>query len=132
MVNSAARIVCASGALILFAGCAGSARYLVQDGRGGVIALDGNRREAGDEAMIAMDNHCGETGFIITREGDTNRSIDPTAWRRGSISSVAHAPGTETEYRVAYQCSPGRHATIIDQASDNHESMTAHYTSNAN
>ncbi|HVK78885.1 MAG TPA: hypothetical protein VM734_36550 [Kofleriaceae bacterium] len=117
----------------LLAGC-GSARVVTRNQYGGVIALQGDRGKAMEQAHKEMSAHCGPSNYQITQEGeevigqDTFHNSDTsygedTAYGEGTTTSgnsSATAGGSSTrggsstsattstrnavEWRVHYQC----------------------------
>ncbi len=126
-------LFCAALTAALLAGC-GSARVINRNQYGGVIALQGDRGKAMEQAHGEMQRHCGPTNYQITQEGeevigqDTFHNEDKeygedTAYGEGtstSGNSSSTAGGSTTrggestsaqtstrnavEWRVHYQC----------------------------
>ena len=104
--------VCAA----LLAAC-GSARVVNRNQTGGVIALNGDRGKAMEQAHREMAAHCGPGNYTIVQEGevvvgqDTVARTDQDTYehRDGTSSTATGAASTRdaTEWRVSYQCGGG-------------------------
>jgi hypothetical protein len=104
----------ALGALLVSSGCIlGSARPVQRTQTGGVIALEGDRQKAMEEASQHMAAHC-QGPYTIVEEGE---HVVGSETRGGSDTYVAH-DGTlvedhgqstrqATEWRIRYVCGGG-------------------------
>ncbi|HTJ41264.1 MAG TPA: hypothetical protein VL463_04185 [Kofleriaceae bacterium] len=112
------------GALV--AAC-GSARLVQRNQYGGVIALNGDRNKAMEQANQMMAQHCGPGNYQIVSEGevpvgtdtmsrsDTNYGQSTANSNDGQYSNTAGgatttsgtSTRTATEWRVQYQCGQG-------------------------
>jgi hypothetical protein len=95
--------------LTLLAAC-GSARYVNRTQYNGVIALEGDRNKAMEQAHQQMAAHCGPGQYTIIREGETVVGQDQVARSDSYVeedgeSQVASSSTRDaTEWRVEYQC----------------------------
>jgi hypothetical protein len=95
--------------LALLAAC-GSARYVNRTQYNGVIALEGDRNKAMEQAHQQMAAHCGPGQYTIIREGETVVGQDQVARSDSYVeedgeSQVASSSTRDaTEWRVEYQC----------------------------
>ena len=104
------------GSALLLAAC-GSARVVNRTQGGGVIALQGDRGKAMEQAHKEMAAHCGPGNYTIVQEGEVvvgkdtvAREDQDTYEHRDGTSSTAVASQSErdaTEWRVSYQCGGG-------------------------
>src|SRR5207302_1247304 len=105
----------------------GSARLVQRNQYGGVIALNGDRSKAMEQANSMMAQHCGPGNYQIVSEGEVPVGTDTMARSDTSYgSSTASNPNgtasntaggetttagsstrTATEWRVQYQCGQG-------------------------
>ena len=112
------------GALV--AAC-GSARLVQRNQYGGVIALNGDRNKAMEQANQMMAQHCGPGNYNIVSEGevpvgtdtmsrsDTNYGQSTANSNDGQYSNTnggetttsGTSTRTATEWRVQYQCGQG-------------------------
>lgn len=56
--------------VFVLAGCGGSARYVVRDDEGGLLALEGDEGTARGEARRLMREHCGTREARVTADGE--------------------------------------------------------------
>jgi hypothetical protein len=61
---------CISILLAMASGCGGSARWVVRDEGGGLLALDGDRAAAREDAQRKIVEHCGGREARVVFEGD--------------------------------------------------------------
>ena len=117
------------GALVLMGalvGC-GSARLVQRNQYGGVIALNGDRNKAMEQANQMMAQHCGPGNYQVTSEGEvpvgtdtyqqsntnygeqtqSNRSGTYQNTQGGSTTTSGQSTRTATEWRIQYQCGQG-------------------------
>ena len=99
----------------LLAAC-GSARVVQRTQYGGVIALQGDRGKAMEDARRQMDTHCGAQNYTIVQEGEevigtdtsygerTDAASNDTGTRSASETSGGASTRQATEWRVHYQC----------------------------
>jgi hypothetical protein len=97
----------------LVAAC-GSARVVQRTQYGGVIALNGDRAKAMEQADKEMSAHCGPGNYQVVREGEVPVGTDSMARsdtynnNDGSQTQTAgQSTRTATEWRVEYQCGQG-------------------------
>jgi hypothetical protein len=112
----------ASVGLILVLAACGSARVVSRTQYGGVIALQGDRGKAMEQATAEMSAHCGGPGtYRVIREGETvigtdtytreDTSQDTKTSRSGRRSSTDTTTTGQTstreakEWRIEYECS---------------------------
>lgn len=118
---------------VLLAGC-GSARVVQRTQYGGVIALQGDRGKAMEQAHKEMSGHCGAGNYSIVQEGEEVIGTDTVAQsdtaygedtayaegtsnsgnssstaggsstRGGSSTSASSSTRNAVEWRVHYQC----------------------------
>lgn len=105
-------------AAALLAAC-GSARVVQRTQYGGVIALQGDRGKAMEDAHRQMAQHCGGGNYTIVQEGeevigtDTSygESSDYASNESGTRAASDTSGGSSTrqavEWRVHYQCGGG-------------------------
>lgn len=103
-----------AGGLALLAatllGACGTARYVNRTQYGGVIALEGDRNKAMENAHQQMASHCGPGQYTIIREGETVVGQDQVArsdtyQEKDGESQVASSSTRDAvEWRVEYQC----------------------------
>jgi hypothetical protein len=117
------------GALLLIGalvGC-GSARLVQRNQYGGVIALNGDRQKAMEQANNMMAQHCGPGNYQVTSEGEvpvgsdtysqsnTNYGQSTQSSPNGQYSNTQGGATTQsgtstrtaTEWRIQYQCGQG-------------------------
>lgn len=105
----------------LCAAC-GSARLVQRNQYGGVIALNGDRSKAMEQANNMMAQHCGPGNYDVVSEGevpvgtdtmsrsDTNygeqsaNNGQTSATQGGATTTSGTSTRTATEWRVQYQC----------------------------
>jgi len=92
----------------------GSARVVQRTQYGGVIALNGDRQKAYEQAEQEMARHCGPGNFQVVREGEVPVGTDSMARsdtynnNDGTQTQTAgQSTRTATEWRVEYQCGQG-------------------------
>lgn len=108
------------GLILVLAAC-GNARVIRRTPNGGVIALDGDRGKAMEQATNEMGAHCGPGNYTITLEGEEPIGTDTVAredtnygersnGRRtegGATTTSAQSTRTAMEWRVHYSCGGG-------------------------
>jgi hypothetical protein len=113
MVRTTTAILRTGGAALLAAtllAACGSARYVNRTQYNGVIALEGDRNKAMEQAHQQMAAHCGPGQYTILREGETVVGQDQVARSDSYVeedgeSQVASSSTRDaTEWRVEYQC----------------------------
>jgi hypothetical protein len=99
----------------LVAAC-GSARVVQRSQYGGIVALEGDRGKAMEDAHRHMAGHCGAGNYTITLEGDevigtdttygesTDYASNESGTRAASDTSGGSSTRQATEWRVHYQC----------------------------
>jgi hypothetical protein len=99
----------------LLAAC-GSARVVQRTQYGGVIALQGDRGKAMEDARRQMDTHCGPQNYTVVQEGEevigtdtnygerTDAASNDSGTRAASETSGGSSTRQATEWRVHYQC----------------------------
>jgi hypothetical protein len=117
------------GALLLIGGLVGcgSARLVQRNQYGGVIALNGDRNKAMEQANQMMAQHCGPGNYQVTSEGEvpvgtdtysqsntnygestrSNRSGTRSNTEGGATTTSGTSTRTATEWRIQYQCGQG-------------------------
>ena len=100
-------------ALVAMAGC-GAARLITRDQYGGVIALDGDRQKAMEDASKMMAANCGGP-YTIVSEGeqvvgsDTTHTDQTYTPKDGKVvNQGGESTRNVTEWRVRYQCGAGQ------------------------
>jgi hypothetical protein len=103
------------GFLFVLASC-GTARLVQQTQYGGIIALQGDRGKAMEDASRMMSQHCGANNFSVVQQGEEVIGTDTSYGERtdsasnnsGTASASETNGGTSTrnatEWRVHYQC----------------------------
>lgn len=110
------------GLLVVLSAC-GSARVVQRTQAGGVIALQGDRGKAMEDAHSQMAGHCGPGNYTIVQEGEEaigtdTMSREDTAYGEqtsrsgrttegGATTTGQTSTRTATEWRVHYQCGAG-------------------------
>lgn len=108
----------------------GSARPIMRDQAGGELALDGDRQKAMEQAVAAMNAHCGQLGYTVTREGEV--VTGQQTQQQSSQSGGAHYVGNSaygnssqqattttsnvTEYHLWYVCGGTQGAPVVVEA----------------
>ena len=108
----------------LLAAC-GSARLVQRNQYGGVIALNGDRNKAMEQANQMMAQHCGPGNYQIVTEGEVPVGTDTMSrsdtnygessanngqysnTQGGATTTSGTSTRTATEWRVQYQCGQG-------------------------
>jgi hypothetical protein len=97
----------------LIAAC-GSARVVQRTQYGGIIALNGDRPKAMEQADKEMAAHCGPGNYQVVREGEVPVGTDSMARSdtyNNSDGTQTQTAGqstrTATEWRIEYQCGQG-------------------------
>lgn len=109
----------ALGLVVALSAC-GSARLVTRTAGGGVLALQGDRGKAMEDATNQMAGHCGPGNYDITQEGEEaigtdtvqteDTAQDSKTSRNGRRSSTdtstvaTTSTRTATEWRVHYAC----------------------------
>jgi hypothetical protein len=106
------------GFLFVLAAC-GSARVVQRTQYGGIIALQGDRGKAMEDAHRQMAQHCGQNNYTIVQEGEEVIGTDTSYGERtdsasndqGTAAASETQGGSSTrnavEWRVHYQCGTG-------------------------
>jgi hypothetical protein len=114
-------------AALLFTAACGSARLVQRNQYGGVIALNGDRNKAMEQANNMMAQHCGPGNYQVTSEGEVpvgtdtyaqsntnygestqqNRSGTASNTQGGATTTSGQSTRTATEWRIQYQCGQG-------------------------
>jgi hypothetical protein len=99
--------------LVLFAfvaaGC-GTARLVEKTQTGGIIALEGDKDKAWEDANSQIKDHCGDDGHHIVREGEhvigetTEYDERTEEDKRGTSTGGDVTTSDLTEWRVEYMC----------------------------
>ena len=103
-------LLVAGAAVLATAGC-GSARLVSRNQTGGVIALQGDRQKAMEQAHQEMSAHCGPGAYRIVEEGEhvvgseTQAADETYATKEGTVVTQG---GSQTknviEWRMKYEC----------------------------
>jgi hypothetical protein len=102
--------------LVLMLSACGTARLVQQTQYGGVIALQGDRNKAMEDAGRMMSQHCGPNNYQIVQQGEevigtdtsyderTDQASNRSGTRAASETSGGQSTRNATEWRVHYQC----------------------------
>jgi hypothetical protein len=104
MQNRKFSILALSFILFVFSAC-GTARLVkTSPGKGGEIAVAGDREKAMEQARAMMANTCGSKKPEVVEEGEA--VIGETTNRSGSMFSTYGTSNTQqrTEWRIKFEC----------------------------
>lgn len=104
--------IAALGAALL-AGCTvGRARPVQRTQTGGIVALEGDRQKATEEASQLMAQHC-QGQYTVVEEfehvvgTDTEAASESYDTRHGTYQEGGESTREATEWRIRYVCGPG-------------------------
>lgn len=120
-------------AVSLLVAC-GSARLVEKTQTGGVIALEGDRDKAWEQAEADIRDHCGDQGHHIVREGETVIGEKTEYGERTEPDKKGTSTGGEvttsdlTEWRVEYMCGePTPEPAAEPEAAEEEKSASAKF-----
>jgi hypothetical protein len=88
---------------IAASGCGGSARWVVRDDAGGLLALDGERAAAREDARRKIAEHCGAREALVVFEGEVPVRDEET-----------HQRSTEDRIAQTQQVQSGDHTSWVE------------------